>query len=61
MWQVAQMNVGMVLYPTDVPRIAEFMNQLDAVNAMADASPGFVWRLQSAQGNAIGHPTAMPV
>jgi hypothetical protein len=50
-----------VLYPTDVPRIAEFMNQLDAVNAMADASPGFVWRLQSAQGNATGHPTAMPV
>jgi len=28
------------------------MNQLDTVNAMADASPGFVWRLQSAQGNA---------
>jgi hypothetical protein len=45
-------NVGTVLYPTDDPRIAEFMNQLDAVNAMADASPGFVWRLQSAQGNA---------
>ena len=52
MWHVAQMNVGTVLYPTDDPRIAEFMNQLDAVNAMADASPGFVWRLQSAQGNA---------
>ena len=52
MWHVAQMNVGTVLYPTDDPRIAEFMNQLDAVNALADAAPGFVWRLQSAQGNA---------
>ena len=52
MWHVAQMNVGTVLYPTDDPRIAEFMGLLDQVNAMADASPGFVWRLQSAQGNA---------
>ena len=52
MWHVAQMNVGTVRYPTDDPRIAEFMNQLDAVNALADAAPGFVWRLQSSQGNA---------
>lgn len=51
-WYVAQMNVGTVLYPLDDPRIAEFMGLLDQVNAMADASPGFVWRLQSAQGNA---------
>ena len=52
MWHVAQMNVGTLRYPTDDPRIAEFMNQLDSVNALADAAPGFVWRLQSAQGNA---------
>jgi len=51
-WHVAQMNVGTLLHPTDDPRIAEFMNGLDRVNAMADAAPGFVWRLQSAQGNA---------
>jgi len=51
-WHVAQMNVGTVLHPLDDPRIAEFMGLLDQVNAMADASPGFVWRLQSAQGNA---------
>jgi hypothetical protein len=52
MWHVAQMNVGTVRYPLDDPRIAEFMNALDQVNALADASPGFVWRLQSSQGNA---------
>lgn len=51
-WHVAQMNVGTVRYPVDDPRIAEFMGALDRVNAMADATPGFVWRLQSAQGNA---------
>lgn len=51
-WHIAQMNVGTVRYPTDDPRIAEFMRQLDAINALAEASPGFVWRLQSEQGNA---------
>ena len=52
MWHIAQMNVGTMLYPTDDPRIAEFMNALDEINAMADSAPGFVWRLQSEQGNA---------
>ena len=52
MWHVAQMNIGTLRYPVNDPRIAEFMSALDRVNAMADAAPGFVWRLQSAQGNA---------
>ena len=49
---LAQMNVGRARYPLDDPRIAEFMDNLDAINALADASPGFVWRLQSDSGNA---------
>ena len=32
--------------------MAEFMALLDPVNAVADASPGFVWRLQTEEGNA---------
>jgi hypothetical protein len=51
-WHIAQMNVGTTLYPLEDPRIAEFMARLDEVNALADTSPGFVWRLQSASGNA---------
>jgi len=51
-WHIAQMNVGTTLYPLDDPRIAEFMDGLDRVNALADGSPGFVWRLQSDSGNA---------
>jgi hypothetical protein len=51
-WHLAQMNVATALYPLDDPRIGEFMNQLDAVNALAEASPGFVWRLKSDSGNA---------
>ena len=49
---IAQMNVGTVRVPTDDPRLAGFMSHLDTINALAEASPGFVWRLQSDQGNA---------
>ena len=34
------------------PRLAEFVAQLDEINALADRSPGFVWRLQTDAGNA---------
>lgn len=58
MWNLAQINVARALYPLDDPRIAEFVDRLDAVNALADAAPGFAWRLQSEGGNAtdIGPP-----
>ncbi|MEX0696986.1 MAG: DUF3291 domain-containing protein [Dongiaceae bacterium] len=49
---LAQINVGRPLYPLDDPRIAEFIDNLDAVNALAERSPGFVWRLQDDSGNA---------
>ena len=51
-WHIAQMNVGTTRYPLDDPRIAGFVDKLDEVNALAEASPGFVWRLQSESGNA---------
>lgn len=51
-WHVAQINVGHVLHPVDDPRMAGFTGRLDEINAMADAAPGFVWRLQSDSGNA---------
>jgi hypothetical protein len=51
-WHLAQMNVATALYPLEDPRIAEFMGSLDEVNALAERSPGFVWRLKSDAGNA---------
>jgi hypothetical protein len=57
-WHVAQLNVGTLLYPLEDPRIAEFVAGLEEVNALADASPGFVWRLQSASGNATDIKTS---
>jgi hypothetical protein len=51
-FHLAQINVGRLVAPIDDPRIAGFVSKLDPVNALADSSPGFVWRLQSAAGNA---------
>jgi hypothetical protein len=48
---VAEINIGRLIAPLDDPRIAGFVAQLDPVNRIADASPGFVWRLQSEEGN----------
>jgi len=49
---LAQLNIGRLLAPTDSPVVAEFMEALDEVNALADRSPGFVWRFQTDEGNA---------
>lgn len=51
-YHVAQLNIGRLLAPLDAPEIAEFVAALDPVNALADAAPGFVWRLQDDEGNA---------
>lgn len=51
-WNIAQINIGRLKHPVDDPRVAEFMDNLDSINAIAEASPGFVWRLQDESGNA---------
>lgn len=48
---LAQLNVAIPRLPLDDPEMAEFMAALDAVNAVADASPGFVWRLVAEGSN----------
>jgi hypothetical protein len=49
---LVQLNVGRIRHPTDDPRMAEFMGALDGVNALAERSPGFVWRLKDDSNNA---------
>ena len=51
-YHLAQINIGRMLAPIDDPIMAEFVLQLPAINALADASPGFVWRLQTESGDA---------
>jgi hypothetical protein len=53
-YHLAQINIGRLLAPVDSPQLAGFMAALDPVNALADAAPGFVWRLQTEDGNATG-------
>ena len=53
-WQLAQINVGRLTAPQGDPRTADFFSALDRVNALADTSPGFVWRLQDESGNSTG-------
>jgi Domain of unknown function (DUF3291) len=53
---LAQVNIGRILAPMDSPIMAEFKDNLDPINALAEATPGFVWRLQSESGNATDVP-----
>jgi hypothetical protein len=41
---LAQFNIARLIAPIDAPETAEFREALDRINAIADASPGFVWR-----------------
>ena len=51
-FHLAQLNIGRLRAPIDDPIMEGFRSQLDPVNALADRSPGFVWRLQTEDGNA---------
>lgn len=52
MYHLAQVNVARMLAPLDDPLMAGFVARLDTINALADRSPGFVWRLQAENGDA---------
>jgi Domain of unknown function (DUF3291) len=51
-YRIAQVNIGRIKGALDGPVMAGFVARLDEINALADNSPGFVWRLQTEQGNA---------
>ncbi len=57
-WHIAQLNVARLRHPIDAPETADFVANLDPVNAIADAAPGFVWRLQDDSGNATSIHTS---
>ena len=44
--------MGRIKAPLDSEVMKGFMLRLDEINALADRSPGFVWRLQTSAGNA---------
>jgi heme-degrading monooxygenase HmoA len=50
--RIAQLNIALPVAPLDGPELAGFVAALEPVNALADAAPGFVWRLQTEDGDA---------
>jgi hypothetical protein len=52
MYHLAQINIARMLAPLTDPLMAGFVAQLGTINALADSSPGFVWRLQTEEGDA---------
>jgi hypothetical protein len=51
-FHIAQINIARLLAPLDDPQLAGFVARLDEINALADSMPGFVWRLQTDDGDA---------
>ena len=51
-YELAQLNIGIIRGPMDSPVMAPFAQNLARINALAEQSPGFVWRLQTEEGNA---------
>lgn len=51
-FHLAQINVARMRAPIDDPSMAEFVANLPTINALAEQSSGFVWRLQSDGGDA---------
>ena len=51
-YHLAQINIAQAREPMDSATMEGFVDRLDEINALADKSPGFVWRLQTEEGNA---------
>jgi hypothetical protein len=51
-YEIAQLNVARLTAPLDSPQLQPFVDRLDEINALAEASPGFRWRLQGEGGDA---------
>lgn len=51
-YHLAQINIATVRYPLESIEMKEFVDALEAINALAENSPGFVWRLTGDADNA---------
>jgi len=53
-YHLAQVNIARMRAPLESGQMSGFVALLPSVNAAADSAPGFVWRLQSEEGDATG-------
>ncbi len=56
--QLAQLNVGRLLAPTDDPKVRDFMDNLDRVNGLGKRMPGFVWMMEESGEPGRGNTDA---
>lgn len=51
-YHLAQYNIAWLRAPLDDPLLGDFVANLQRINELAEASPGFVWRHQTADGDS---------
>ena len=51
-YELAQLNIAIMKDPLESPRMADFVANLDRINALAESSPGYLWRMQTEEGDA---------
>ncbi|MEE9310464.1 MAG: DUF3291 domain-containing protein [Cocleimonas sp.] len=51
-YQLAQINIAQAKAEMDTETMSGFVNRVDEINAIAEGSAGFVWRLQSEEGDS---------
>ncbi|HCT75363.1 MAG TPA: DUF3291 domain-containing protein [Micromonosporaceae bacterium] len=49
---LAQLNIARLRFALDTSELKDFVDALPEINALAEKSPGFVWRLQDESGDA---------
>lgn len=52
---LAELNIGRLLAPSDDPRVAEFMDNLDRINGLGKRMPGFVWMMEGSGEPGTGN------
>ena len=53
-YHLAQLNIATMKFAIESNEMSDFMDKLDEINSLADAAPGFIWRLQTEDGDATG-------
>jgi hypothetical protein len=51
-YHIAEINIAHMRATLEDPIMKDFVDNLDRINAVADNAPGFVWRLQTEEGDA---------
>lgn len=51
-YHLAQLNIAQLLAPLDSLQLKDFVDNLERINALAEQSEGFIWRLQTEEGDA---------